>query len=315
MDKQNAVKVSFLTIDDSQHGQRIDNFLFTKLKGVPKSRIYKAIRKGEIRVNKKRIKPEYKLQERDQIRLPPLRVATPQAEQTFASQKLAQKITDNIIFEDNDFIVLNKPAGIAVHGGSGVSFGVIEALRQVRPKQKFMELVHRLDRETSGCLLIAKKSSLLREVHALLLAREVQKSYLLLVSGRCNFDETEVAVPLKKNILKSGERIVVVATDGKPSKTIFRVIKRLDNMTLLEAKPITGRTHQIRVHASHLGHPILGDEKYGNEEANKRLRQQGYQQLCLHSSLLAFYLQSKQQWLGVCALLREPWRDLFQGIR
>lgn len=312
MEKHISNKVQVIAVDESHEGQRIDNFLFTRLKGVPKSRIYKALRKGEVRVNKKRAKPEYKLSAGDQIRLPPLRVAAPTAVQGFASQKMGQKIERQIILEDHDFIIINKPAGLAVHGGSGVSLGVIEALRHARPKQKFLELVHRLDRETSGCLLIAKKSSALKEVHRLLLERQVEKRYLLLVAGHCEFEEQVVDVPLKKNILKSGERIVIPDSEGKPAKTVFRRLKYIDDMTLLEAKPITGRTHQIRVHARYLGFPIMGDGKYGADEANKKLKQKGYHQLCLHSSMLAFYLETKKYPVGVCALLLEPWAKLIK---
>lgn len=302
--------VQFVAINEDNCGQRIDNFLFTKLKGVPKSRIYRALRQGEVRINKKRVKPEYKLNLDDVVRLPPLRMSEKPSDNKIPGQRMAVKIESCIMFEDTDFIILNKPAGIAVHGGSGVSLGIIEALRYLRPRQKFLELVHRLDRETSGCLLIAKKSSALKEVHALLVEREVQKTYLLLVAGHCQFTEKTVAVPLKKNILKSGERLVIVDPEGKPSKTIFHRIKILGEHTLLEARPITGRTHQIRVHAKYLGHPIIGDEKYGDALANKEMRSKGYSQLCLHSMLLAFYLKSKSQWLGVCALLQEPWKEL-----
>lgn len=310
MDKSIAIK--FLVVDDDHHQQRIDNYLFTQLKGLPKSRIYKALRKGEIRVNKKRTKPDYKLQAGDTIRLPPLRIASNEDKQTTPGDRISSLIQKHIMYEDNDFIILNKPVGIAVHGGSGISFGVIEVLRALNPRNKFLELVHRLDRDTSGCLLIAKKSSLLKEVHALLTSRQVEKTYLLLVDGACDFSEKTVNVPLQKNILKSGERIVVVSEEGKPSKTIFTRIKVLGKMTLLEAKPVTGRTHQIRVHAQYLGHPILGDDKYGDEEANKRLKLLGIHQLCLHSSSISFYLSSKERNVGVCALLKEPWAKLLK---
>lgn len=312
MDKKQSIVVKEIRVEEANIGQRIDNFLFTRLKGIPKSRIYKALRKGEVRVNKKRAKPEYKLGLGDLIRLPPLRCSSSQSAQAMPTLKMAQRIENNIIFEDHDFLILNKPAGMAVHGGSGISLGVIEALRKLRPRQKFLELVHRLDRETSGCLLIAKNRSVLKEVHTLLIEREVQKTYLLLVAGHCEFQEKTVDVALKKNILKSGERIVVVDPEGKSATTVFRRLAHLDGMTVLEAKPITGRTHQIRVHAKYLGYPILGDEKYGNEEANKQFRKKGYTQLCLHSSELAFYLKSKKHWIGVCALILEPWGVLIR---
>ncbi len=309
MDKKEGKQARTLTVDDSHVGQRVDNYLISCLKGLPKSRIYKALRKGEVRINKKRIKPEYRLKIDDQIRIPPLRLGQ-SSYQPAPSRKMADCIEQHIIVEDSDFIILNKPAGMAVHGGSGISLGVIEALRHIRPKQKFLELVHRLDRETSGCLLIAKKSSLLKEVHTLLHNREVLKTYILLVMGKCQFNEKEIAAPLKKNILKSGERIVVVSPEGKSANTVFHCIKRFNEMTLLQATPVTGRTHQIRVHASYMGHPILGDEKYGNSEANKYLKSLGLKQLCLHSQSIAFYLASKKIPIGVCARLLEPWSGL-----
>jgi len=312
MIKSQANQSQIIMVEEPGIGQRIDNYLFTRLKGVPKSRIYKGLRKGEIRVNKKRTKPEYRLCSGDQIRLPPLRVAEP-THKPMPSKKMAERLESSIIFEDSDFLIVNKPSGMAVHGGSGISLGVIETLRQIRPKQKFLELAHRLDRETSGTLLIAKKSSVLKEVHSLLVSREVQKTYLLLVAGRCNFQEKVIEAPLTKNILKSGERMVVVDPAGKPSKTIFSCIKQLNNMTLLEAKPITGRTHQIRVHAKYLGHPILGDEKYGDDTTNKKVKKLGFNQLCLHSYSLSFYLQSREQWIGICSVLTEPWGALIKS--
>ncbi|MBA2654838.1 MAG: RluA family pseudouridine synthase [Gammaproteobacteria bacterium] len=306
MDNKGGVQQ--LEVDENHTQQRIDNFLFSQLKGVPKSRIYKALRKGEVRVNKKRVKPEYKLQLGDILRLPPFR--TPMKDENkpaVPGTRLSELIKTQIMMEDNDLIILNKPAGIAVHGGSGISFGVIEILRALNPRAKFLELVHRLDRDTSGCLLIAKKSSVLKEIHSLLIAREVTKTYWLLVAGKCDFKEETVEAPLQKNILKSGERIVVVDEEGKSAKTIFKCIKHIGNLSLLEAKPVTGRTHQIRVHAAYLGHPIVGDDKYGDHEVNKECRRQGINQLCLHSSSIEFYLQSKERKVAICALLKEPW--------
>lgn len=301
----------FLTVDQDHHAQRIDNYLFTQLKGVPKSRIYKALRKGEVRVNKKRVKADYKLQCGDCLRLPPLRVST-SPEPMPVGSKLIALIESCIIYEDNDLIILNKPSGIAVHGGSGISFGIIEIVRACRPKGKFLELVHRLDRDTSGCLLIAKKSSLLKELHVLLANRQVQKTYLLLAAGCCSFKQQTVDVPLQKNTLKSGERIVVVDPEGKPSKTLFITLFRHAHMTLLLAKPITGRTHQIRVHAAKMGHPIIGDAKYGDEMANKKAKDLGINQLCLHSASIEFQSSINEKHIAVCAVLREDWKKVLQ---
>jgi 23S rRNA pseudouridine955/2504/2580 synthase len=309
VDNRKKNSVSFLIIDENHDSQRIDNYLLGKLKGLPKSRLYKALRKGEIRVNKKRISPDYKLQSGDSIRLPPLRLSVKPIKPV-PGQRLCNLIKNKIIWEDGDFLILNKPSGIAVHGGSGIHFGVIEILRVIYPKNKFLELAHRLDKETSGCLVIAKKSSILKEIHALLKDRKVRKSYLLLVAGRCTFKHKMVDVPLKKNILKSGERVVKVNSEGKPAKTLFKCIKVMERFSLLEAKPITGRTHQIRVHAAWIGHPILGDEKYGTEETNKILKAHGINLLCLHSLSIQFYLASKEKQIGICALLDEPWRQM-----
>jgi 23S rRNA pseudouridine955/2504/2580 synthase len=299
--------VQYLSIDEDHHLQRVDNFLFTRLKGLPKSRIYKALRKGEIRVNKKRTSPDYKLQRGDSVRIPPLRMAGEKEVPLSSGMWLIEKVKNSIILEDNNFIILNKPSGIAVHGGSGVSFGIIEILRTIYPKTKYLELVHRLDRDTSGCLLVAKKSSILKEVHTLLATRAVNKTYWLLVAGRCKFQQRTVSLSLQKNLLKSGERIVVPDPEGKPAETVFKRLKVIQNMSLLEAKPITGRTHQIRVHAAHLNHPIIGDQKYGNESINKKAKKLGINQLCLHSSSIEFYLNSKEQEISICALLKEPW--------
>lgn len=308
--KDKTVSPSRLIVDKDHYLQRIDNYLFTKLKGLPKSRLYKALRKGEIRVNKKRAKPDYKLQIGDEIRLPPFHLSA-EEKKSFPGIKLCEKIKKHIIYEDNELIVLNKPAGIAVHGGSGIHFGVIEILRAIRPQQKYLELIHRLDRDTSGCLLIAKKSRVLKEVHRLLVERKVKKTYRLLVAGYCQFSSRTVEVPLKKNILKSGERIVVVGDDGKPSKTHFKCIKRTDNYSLLEARPLTGRTHQIRVHAAYLGYPILGDEKYGHDKGNSLANSLGINQLCLHSLAMEFFLESSMNHFGICAILQESWRKLW----
>jgi 23S rRNA pseudouridine955/2504/2580 synthase len=286
--------IQHLTVTADHGGQRLDNYLLSRLKGLPKSRLYRIIRKGELRVNKKRVKPDYRLQEGDIIRIPPLRLAPP-SEKKIPSQKLSDLIEKAIIFEDKNFLAINKPSGIAVHGGSGIQLGVIEALRALRPQQKYLELVHRLDRDTSGCLLVAKKSSILKELHELLRMGAIKKIYLALVEGHWPKSLKKIDVPLDKNQLQSGERIVRVDTRGKNCLTQFHPVHYFPDTTLVEAMPITGRTHQIRVHAQYAKHPIIGDEKYGNKAINKKMRGLSCKRLFLHASELTFTLPSLEQ--------------------
>lgn len=284
-----------MTIESDQAGQRIDNFLRTYLKGVPKSLIYRILRKGEVRVNKKRVKPEYKLVAEDVVRIPPVRVSQPDAPPSTKLNKVSELET-HILFEDEHLLVLNKPSGTAVHGGSGLSFGVIEGLRALRPQARFLELVHRLDRDTSGCLLVAKKRSCLKALHAQLREKQVDKRYQALVYGQWPENRFKVKAPLKKNHLQSGERMVFVADDGKPSETRYRVLQQFNQATLVEASPITGRTHQIRVHCLHAGHPIAGDSKYGDKEFDQKLQALGFNRLFLHAHSIAFnHPQNDQQ--------------------
>ncbi|CUA82901.1 23S rRNA pseudouridine(955/2504/2580) synthase RluC [Pseudidiomarina woesei] len=279
--------VRFQTVEAGYQEQRIDNYLLAQLKGVPKSLVYRILRKGEVRVNKKRVKPEYKLQIGDVIRIPPVRVAeaTP-----LPSAKLdqVQALQEHILYEDDVLMVINKPAGLAVHGGSGLQFGLIESLRALRPDAKQMELVHRLDRETSGCILIAKRRSALRSLHEQLRNKTMDKQYLALVRGQWQKHVKLIAAPLLKNTLKSGERVVRVDAEGKPSETRFRIIEKFEQCTLVEASPITGRTHQIRVHALHAGHPIACDPKYGDVEFDQLVQQYGLNRLFLHAHQLTF---------------------------
>ncbi|MBO2586496.1 23S rRNA pseudouridine(955/2504/2580) synthase RluC [Shewanella algae] len=282
-------QVRLVTIDEDNVGQRIDNFLLSKLKGVPKSMIYRIVRKGEVRVNKKRIKPEYKLAEGDQVRIPPVRVSE-ENYRTAPSAKLERvsRLEDRILFEDKHILVLNKPAGIAVHGGSGVDYGVIEALRSLRPQQKFLELVHRLDKDTSGVLLVAKKRSALKHLHDQLRHKQMQKDYQALVRGEWQKHDKVVKAPLLKLTLKSGERIVRVNTEGKASETRFKILQRYDGATLVQASPVTGRTHQIRVHCQYAGHPIACDEKYSEQKFDDSMRALGLNRLFLHAAQLKF---------------------------
>jgi 23S rRNA pseudouridine955/2504/2580 synthase len=287
METQGRPAVQWLDISPEQAGQRIDNFLLRVLKGVPKSRIYRLLRKGEVRVNKGRAKPEYRLQTGDQVRVPPVRVAesTPARPADRALDLLHQAI----IYEDERLLVLDKPAGMAVHGGSGLSFGVIEGLRALRPAAPFLELVHRLDRETSGCLMVAKKRSELRTLHELLRDGQVTKQYLLLAQGDWSRGPAVIDLALRKNLLQGGERVVRVDTAGKPARTRFQCLQQYARASLVEASLDTGRTHQIRVHAAHAGHQLAGDDKYGDPAFNREMRSQGLKRLFLHAHYLAFH--------------------------
>lgn len=308
--------VQQLQISEEEEGQRIDNFLLAKLKGVPKSLIYRVLRKGEVRVNKGRIKPEYKLQTGDIVRVPPIRVAE-KAQQAPVSSKLNKvaQLEQQIIFEDDCLLVLNKPSGIAVHGGSGLSFGVIEGLRTLRPEARFLELVHRLDRDTSGILLVAKKRSALRSLHEQLRVKTVQKDYLALVRGQWQSHVKVVQAPLLKNELASGERIVKVSEQGKPSETRFAVEERYTNATLIKASPVTGRTHQIRVHTQYAGHPIALDDKYGDKEFDQQMSELGLNRLFLHAASIRFEHPKTGETLRLNAPLDDKMKGILKKLR
>lgn len=286
-------RVQFIELSDEESGQRLDNYLMRILGGVPKTRIYKAIRTGEVRINKGRAKPEHKLKTGDVVRIPPVSIPTRDDTRT-VPDRWSQRIERSIIYSDSDLTVINKPTGLAVHGGSGVQFGLIESLRQMFPDQRYMELVHRLDRDTSGLVMIAKRASILRELHVLLRGDGVDKRYLALVAGKWPAYRARVEASLEKCALSSGERIVRVTQEGRRSLTDFRVIERYRSSTLVEAKPVTGRTHQIRVHAQHAGHPILGDTKYGSEEQMVLARTHGLKRLFLHAQRLEFRLGGRR---------------------
>lgn len=305
-----SLQVSFVPVDADQAGQRLDNFLMSRLKGVPKSRIYNIIRKGEVRVNKARSKPEYKLEAGDLVRVPPVRMSDEKT-QAKASNQMQQLLNASILFEDDGLIVINKPPGLAVHGGSGINLGLIETLRQMRPDARYLELVHRLDRDTSGCIMVAKKRSYLRFLQAALreksqqevLKGDVQKVYQALVVGQWPVSRRHVDVPLLKMELNKDERIVKVHPEGKSSLTEFAVLTRYQGFSLIEAKPVTGRTHQIRVHAQYAGHCLVGDEKYGKDDINLEMRGLGLKRLFLHASKLAFYLPHATEMTEVVAPL------------
>ncbi|MEH6550855.1 MAG: 23S rRNA pseudouridine(955/2504/2580) synthase RluC [Pseudomonadales bacterium] len=285
----NRLPVQLLTVEEGYEGQRLDNFLLARLHGLPKTRLYRLLRKGEIRVNKGRIRQDYRVQIGDVVRVPPLVLAERRAPGQ-ASDRLVTRLEDSILYEDDAVMVINKPSGLAVHGGSGINLGLIEALRQARPQDRQLELVHRLDRETSGCLMIARKRSALRSLHAALREGHVDKTYTALVLGKWPRGLREVRAPLLKNHLQSGERMVKVDEEGKRSHTRFEVTRSNSRVSLMKVSPVTGRTHQIRVHARHAGHPLVGDDKYGSDEANKEFRKMGCKRLFLHASRLRFPL-------------------------
>lgn len=282
-------KVQMVEIGPRHAEQRLDNFLLSQLKGVPRSRIYKLLRSGQVRVNKGRKKPSYRLQLEDQVRIPP--VTTVEPSQLQAPVALQDKVNDSILFENDDLLVLNKPAGLAVHGGSNVQYGLIETLRQSRPDTQMLELVHRLDRDTSGCLVIAKSRQSLSQLHDQFRSdSDMEKIYQAIVVGRWQGGEKIIDAPLKKNNLKSGERMVEVDADGKIARSLFTPLAYYDEATVMEVKLFTGRTHQIRVHACHAGYPVAGDRKYGDDQYNQTLKDRGLRRMFLHAQRLSFRL-------------------------
>lgn len=279
--------VKWVEVTEDEAGQRLDNFLMKHLRKVPKMLIYRIIRKGEVRVNKGRSQPSTRVQTGDVVRIPP--VVTAEAGQSVTPPRTQQdKIAQHILYEDADLIVVNKPSGIAVHGGSGVSWGLIELIRNLRPEARRIELVHRLDRDTSGAIILAKKTSILRDLHRQIREDQVEKYYLALVAGVWPKDKYKVDLPLQKNTLRSGERMVEVSPEGKPSVSFFKVLNQFSDAALVEVKLITGRTHQIRVHAQAIGCPIIGDDKYGSEAANASFKKLGMSRLALHAQKLGF---------------------------
>jgi 23S rRNA pseudouridine955/2504/2580 synthase len=283
--------VRLVRVADDRDGQRIDNFLVGQLKGVPKSLIYRILRTGQVRVNGKRAKPDSRLAGGDEVRIPPVRVAEPGVVAP-PSRGLTERIAESIIHEDRDFLVLSKPAGIAAHGGSGVSHGAIELLRALRPKDT-IELVHRLDRDTSGVLVLARRRAALTGLQELIRENRTTKQYLCLLQGKLPRASISVNAPLRKSILQGGERMVRVDDSGKPSLTHFKTIDRYAAASFVEATLETGRTHQIRVHSQHLGHPIAGDDKYGDPDFNKAMRVHGVRRLFLHAKHFGFELGGK----------------------
>ncbi|MDH4173239.1 MAG: RluA family pseudouridine synthase [Betaproteobacteria bacterium] len=282
MNDLSKARATLLEVGEEGEAQRIDNFLLRRLKGVPKSHVYRVLRSGEVRVNSRRIKPDYRLRIGDKIRVPPVRVASP------TPKAAPRPLALPVVFEDDALLVVDKPSGVAVHGGSGVSYGVIESLRAERPRAKLLELAHRLDRDTSGLLVIAKKRSALVELHRMLREGEAEKIYLALVKGAWAGGARELRERLHKYVTAGGERRVAVHGAGRSAVTLVRPIALAEGCSLLELRLMTGRTHQIRVHLAHAGHPVLGDDKYGDFELNRALARHGVKRLFLHARRLAF---------------------------
>jgi 23S rRNA pseudouridine955/2504/2580 synthase len=299
-----AVRLQDVSADEA--GQRIDNYLLRHLKGVPRSHVYRLVRRGEVRVNSKRIDASYRVQAGDRVRIPPVRQAAPAPRPGNAGK------SPPILFEDERLLVVDKPAGAAVHGGSGVRSGLIDQLRMQRPQTPFLELVHRLDRETSGCLMIAKKRSALRTLHELLREGEVEKRYLALVAGDWA-NASVVDAPLDTSHRRGAERVVRVQAEGKASVSRFRPVQRFKTATLVEVETLSGRTHQIRVHAAHAGHPLAGDTKYGDEDFNTMARAAGLRRLFLHAHLLGFTWPESGQEVSVSSPLPETLRALLDA--
>jgi 23S rRNA pseudouridine955/2504/2580 synthase len=279
--------VRHLEIASDYAGQRLDNFLLRELKGAPKGLIYRIVRKGEVRLNGGRVQPDRRLQTGDVLRIPPVRLGEREERPFRPPPGLAEQLRAAVLYEDREILVLDKPAGLAVHGGSGLDYGVIEALRALRPEEAFLELAHRLDRETSGCLVLAKTPAALRLIQDAFRAGQVEKHYLALVRGYWNHGPREVNLPLRRNLLRGGERMVEVMNDGKPARTEFRPVSLFKWASLLDVGIATGRTHQIRVHAAHVDHPLAGDDKYGDAGFNRTMAEQcGLRRLFLHAHSL-----------------------------
>ncbi|MCF7503474.1 23S rRNA pseudouridine(955/2504/2580) synthase RluC [Vibrio sp. L3-7] len=306
-------QVQFVDIDEDMAGQRIDNFLRNQLKTIPKSMIYRIVRKGEVRVNKKRIKAEYKLKAGDLVRIPPVTIEE-KTEENVPSTKLnkVSELEQCIIHEDDHMLILNKPSGTAVHGGSGLKFGAIEALRALRPDARFLELVHRIDRDTSGILLVAKKRSALRHLQAQFREKTVQKYYFALVMGEWKNSCKVVNAPLLKNEVNS---IVRVNPNGKASETRFKVLERFQDATLVQASPITGRTHQIRVHAQYTGHPIAWDDRYGDRRFDAYTGKVGLDRLFLHAANIKFTHPGSEEEMDISAPMEARLEKALTGLR
>ena len=309
--------VKYIETTSEDVGQRVDNFLMRHYRSVPKTLIYRIIRKGEVRVNKGRVKQNTRLSEGDMVRVPPIRMPEKTIGDIPPGQM--QRIENHILFEDHDLMVINKPSGVAVHGGSGISFGLIEILRAMRPLAKRIELVHRLDKDTSGCILIAKKAMVLRDLHAQIREDKMIKEYLTLLSNHWPKSKHKIDLPLLKNTLQSGERVVKVDPAGKQSISFFKVADSYLNADLVTVRLKTGRTHQIRVHALSQGCPIVGDDKYGDKTVNKNFKKYGIKRLALHAQFLSFRhpnIENEQDtWMKIEAPLHDDFKTAIKNLK
>jgi len=298
-DAGNGRGVTYVAVTADDAGTRLDNFVARQLRDVPRTHVFRLLRRGEVRVNKKRAKPDQRVLLGDVVRIPPVRRAEelpPPAAPRTASASLQQLVLDSIVYEDADLLIFNKPAGVAVHGGSATDFGLIEALRSARPDLPDVELVHRLDRETSGCLLVAKRRAALRNLHAQLREGQTEKRYLALLCGKWNLGTKRIELALDTDERRSGERHVAVRAHGKRAVSTFKPVQFFGNLaTLVEVEIDTGKTHQIRVHAAHAGHPVAGDDKYGNRVFNELFAGYGLKRMFLHSSSLGFTRPGTQE--------------------
>lgn len=308
---QRQAGVRKVRVGPDRAGQRIDNFLRGELPGVPKGRLYRLLRRGEVRVNGGRVRAEYRLQEGDEVRVPPARIREGGPP---PSTRLANDMLDHVLYEDKRLLVIDKPTGVAVHGGSGISHGVVELLRHARSDLKDLALVHRLDRETSGCLVLAKRRSALRDLHARFREGRVEKNYLALAVGDWQFGEQLLDMPLEVRHRRGGERHVIVSEAGKPAVTKVSLSRTYGVYSLLQCSPQTGRTHQIRVHLAHAGHPIVGDERYGDPDANRRARELGLPRLFLHAQSIAFADDSGNELHFTAPLAEDLERFLAVGV-
>lgn len=317
LDPPRGGNVQYVDAGEGDDGQRLDNFLVRILKGVPRTHIYRLLRRGEVRVNSRRARPDQRVAAGDRIRLPPVRRDIPGEERRArpASPGLQALLAAAVIHEDADLIVLNKPAGVAVHGGGGTSHGVIEALRAARPEHAELDLVHRLDRDTSGCLIVAKRRAALRDLHAQLREGRVEKRYLALVCGKWDLGRKRIELPLATGERRSGERHVAVRSHGERAVSTFRPVQFFGTVaTLMEVEIGTGKTHQIRVHAAHAGHPVAGDDKYGNRERNAAMRAYGLNRMFLHAASIGVTRPGTREPLQVSAPLGDDLRAVLEAL-